>query len=133
MLPLRGGVRMTAEIAILNKSAVALAADSAVTIAAGSKEEKIFDTADKLFELSDRDPIGIMIYNVTRFVEIPLQILVKKFRRGCPSCQNVSDCATCFLQFLDEFGKNSSDSVKDNAIIAMAAPIIRQINNQFQS
>jgi len=56
MLPLRGGVRMTAEIAILNKSAVALAADSAVTIAVGSKEEKIFDTADKLFELSDRDP-----------------------------------------------------------------------------
>lgn len=124
---------MTAEIAILNKSAVALAADSAVTIAAGSKEEKIFDTADKLFELSDRDPIGIMIYNVTSFVEIPLQILVKKFRRGCPSCQNVSECATCFLRFLDEFGKHSPDSVKDNAIRAMASHVIWQINYQFQS
>ena len=42
---------MTAEVAILNKSAVALAADSAVTISAGTKQEKIFDTADKLFEL----------------------------------------------------------------------------------
>ncbi len=133
MLPLRGGVRMTAEIAILNKSAVALAADSAVTIAAGRKEEKIFDTADKLFELSDRDSIGIMIYNVTSFVEIPLQILIKKFRRECPSCLNVSECATYFLRYLDEFGKSSPDSVKDNAIIAMAAPIIRQINDQFQS
>jgi len=74
-----------------------------------------------------------MIYNVTSFVEIPLQILVKKFRRACPSCQNVSECATCFLRYLDEVGKDSSDSVKDNAIIAMVAPIIRQINNQFQS
>jgi hypothetical protein len=133
MLPLRGGVRMTAEIAILNKSAVALAADSAVTIAAGSKEEKIFDTADKLFELSDRDPIGIMIYNVTSFVEVPLQILVKKFRRECPSCLNVSECATCFLRYLDEFGKNSSDTVKDYAIRAMASPVVWQINNAFQS
>ena len=124
---------MTAEIAILNKSAVALATDSAVTIAAVSKEEKIFDTADKLFELSDRDPIGIMIYNVTSFVEIPLQILVKKFRRECQSCPKVSDVATCFLRHLDDFGKQSPGSVKDNAIRAIAAPVISQINDAFQS
>jgi hypothetical protein len=41
MLPLRGRVRMTAEIAILNKSAVALAADSAVTIDALAKHVEI--------------------------------------------------------------------------------------------
>jgi hypothetical protein len=41
MLPLRGRVRMTAEIAILNKSAVALAANSAVTIDALAKHVEI--------------------------------------------------------------------------------------------
>lgn len=54
---------MTAEIAILNKDAIALAADSAVTISAGDKEEKTYDSADKLFELCRHNPIGVMIYN----------------------------------------------------------------------
>ncbi len=39
---------MTAEVAVMNTMAVALAADSAVTIGKG----KIYNTANKLFELS---------------------------------------------------------------------------------
>lgn len=70
---------MTAEIAILNKSAVAVAADSAVTISAGDSQEKIFDSADKLFELCDNNPIGIMLYNGMDFMGTPLAILVKDF------------------------------------------------------
>ncbi len=46
---------MTTEIALLNKSAVALAADSAVTIATRSggshRVTKIYAEANKLFEL----------------------------------------------------------------------------------
>ncbi|WP_353642930.1 hypothetical protein [Mesorhizobium sp. WSM2239] len=53
---------MTAEIAILNKTAVALATDSAVTISAGLDHQKIYDTADKLFDLGGATPIGLMIY-----------------------------------------------------------------------
>ena len=52
---------MTAEIAIMNKSAVALAADSAVTYRAGH-EQKVFDTMNKLFALSKYRPVGIMVY-----------------------------------------------------------------------
>src|SRR5688500_10039583 len=43
---------ITAEVAILNKSAVALAADSAVTIGGGSGNPKIFNTVNKVFTLS---------------------------------------------------------------------------------
>ena len=39
---------MTSEIAILNKSAVALAADSAVTITLGDSTTKIYNTANKI-------------------------------------------------------------------------------------
>jgi hypothetical protein len=74
---------MTAEIAVLNKTAVALAADSAMTISAGRKQEKIFDTADKLFELSTSDPIGIMIYNGMSYMGIPLPVLIRDFRSSC--------------------------------------------------
>jgi hypothetical protein len=50
---------MTAEVAILNKSGIALAADSAVTLGVG----KTYNTADKLFALSKYHPVGIMIYS----------------------------------------------------------------------
>jgi hypothetical protein len=53
---------MTAEIAILNWPAVTLAADSAMTLNIGGAEE-IYTSADKILWLSERDPIGIMVYN----------------------------------------------------------------------
>jgi hypothetical protein len=51
---------MTAEIAILNKNGVALAADSKVTIGT-TGQEKTFDTVNKLFTLSKVHPVGLMI------------------------------------------------------------------------
>ncbi len=61
-----GGPRMTAEVAVINRGGVALAADSAVTIDRGGTV-KIFQTENKLFELSETKPIGLMIYNNTDF------------------------------------------------------------------
>jgi hypothetical protein len=115
---------MTAEIAILNKTAVALAADSAVTISAGSKEEKIFDSADKLFELSDQNPIGIMIYNGMSFMEAPLPSLIREFRTTCAGVDKIEEAATKFLTFLDRFGRTASQRVKDDAIRSIVIPII---------
>jgi ATP-dependent protease HslVU (ClpYQ) peptidase subunit len=50
---------MTAELSILNKSGVVIAADSAVTI---GRNNKVFNSATKLFKLSETQPIGLMIY-----------------------------------------------------------------------
>jgi hypothetical protein len=50
---------MTAEIAIINKNAVALAADSAVTLR-DPQSPKIYNTANKVFMLSKFHPVGIM-------------------------------------------------------------------------
>jgi hypothetical protein len=52
---------MTAEVAILNREAVALAADSAVTLSSETGQ-KIFTSANKIFSLSDADPVAVMIY-----------------------------------------------------------------------
>ena len=58
---------MTAEVAVINKSAVAIAADSAVTTeltdSSGRQHDKIFNTANKVFALSKYAPVGIMVYN----------------------------------------------------------------------
>lgn len=54
---------MTAEIAIMNKSAVALAADTVVTIGSAGGIGKTFDTVNKIFTISKVFPVGVMISN----------------------------------------------------------------------
>ncbi|WP_207382391.1 hypothetical protein [Nitrobacter sp. Nb-311A] len=131
--PLRGGVKMTAEIAILNKSAIALAADSAVTIGTSDQEDKTYDSADKLFELCRHDPIGIMVYNGLSFAEAPLQSLIKRFRNECGRFDSVKEAAFQFLRHLNDFGVSSPDRVKDDGIRRLAMPIIDQIFKRFQA
>ena len=113
---------MTAEIAILNKSAVAIAADSAVTISAGNSQEKIFDSADKLFELSDQNPIGIMIYNTMDFMGTPLGVLVKDFRSKCNNFETVRQAGEAFLAFLQEEGKSAPNTTKRAALVSVIKP-----------
>ena len=52
---------MTAEVAVMNKQAIALAADSAVTFPQ-EMGRKIFPSASKIFTLSKYEPVGVMIY-----------------------------------------------------------------------
>ena len=72
---------MTAEIAIMNKNAIALATDSAVTMS-GSSNQKIFTSANKLFALSKYHPIGIMIYGNAIFMEVPWETIIKIYRNN---------------------------------------------------
>ena len=74
------GVIVTAEVAILNKLGIALAADSAVTISEGTDSRKVFNTADKLFQLSRKQSIACMVFSNLQFMQAPLQVLVKEFR-----------------------------------------------------
>ena len=68
---------MTAEVALLNKTAVALAADSAMTLAGPGKTYP----AQKLFALTKHHPVGVMVYNNAEFMGIPWETLIKMYRR----------------------------------------------------
>jgi hypothetical protein len=72
---------MAAEIVILNKNAVALAADSAVTLR-DPNTSKIYNTANKLFMLSKFEPVGIMIFGAAEFMAVPLETML---RAGFPA------------------------------------------------
>ena len=53
---------MTAEVAVLNREAVAIAADSAVTLTSPERDgQKIYNTANKIFILSETEPLAVMI------------------------------------------------------------------------
>jgi hypothetical protein len=70
---------MTAEVGVMNRLGVALAADSAVSI--GYDAGKIWTSADKLFQLTHAAPVGVMIYGNADFVGIPWETIVKEYRR----------------------------------------------------
>ncbi len=123
---------MTAEIAILNKTAVALATDSAVTISAGQTEAKIFDSGDKLFELCDDNPIGVMIYNNLQFAEIPLPVMIKEFRAHCRSVARVPEAAEQFLKYLNDMGVQSSKRIQDQNMLGIVDPILQRMRDRAQ-
>ena len=70
---------MTAQVGIFNKKGIALATDSAITVTVGGKE-KVFNTAEKLFELTPCAPVGIMTYNNAEFMSVPCEVLIKQYR-----------------------------------------------------
>ena len=66
---------MTAVVGILNKQAVAIAADSAVTVT-GANGRKIFNRANKVFALSKLHPSGIGCSKTKERNSPPKRILV---------------------------------------------------------
>ncbi|WP_428700144.1 hypothetical protein [Stappia sp.] len=88
---------MTAEIAILNMSAACLAADSAVTIGVG-ENKKVYNSVNKIFELSKKHPVAIMIYGNINFMNLPLEVLIKEFRKKIPD-----DGYNSLVEYADKF------------------------------
>jgi hypothetical protein len=90
---------MTAEVVILNRTGVALAADSAVTIG----DSKVYNTVNKLFPLSKYHPIGVMIYGNAEYMTIPWETVIKSYREelGDKSFPTVKDYGHDFVRFLD--------------------------------
>lgn len=101
---------MTAEMAILNKVAVALAADSAVTIRVpagdGRFREKVYQT-DKVFTLSKYAPVGIMVYADAQFLGIPWSTIIKMYREhlGERKFPYLHDYVRHFVEYVGSFAK----------------------------
>lgn len=94
---------MTAIVGVLNKQAIAIAADSAVTVGAGVK---VYDKANKIFTLSKHHPVGVAIYSSTSFNScIPWEIIIKMFRKkiGKDEYETIKAYADDFISYLKDF------------------------------
>ena len=111
---------MTAEIAIMNANAIALAADSAVTINTitkdGFENQKIFTSANKLFDLSINHPVGIMIYGNASFMGLPWETIIKVYRMeiGDKKYDTLEEYADSFIKFLS--GENTKRKLFPNEV-----------------
>jgi hypothetical protein len=97
---------MTAEIALLNSEAVAIAADSAATVRDESGQ-KIFSSANKIFALSRYHPVGIMIYGNATFMSVPWETIIKSYRShlGQKEFKNLTQYSTHFFNYLKNENK----------------------------
>ena len=103
---------MTALVGILNKRAAVIAADSAMTATRGGTT-KIYNTANKIFRLSNTKPVGVMIYDSSQYMNTPWDVLFKLYRdkRSDRSFDTLKEYADDFLTFLkNEKHCNNSES-----------------------
>lgn len=88
---------MSAVVGILNKQAIAIAADSAVSV-----NGKIFNRALKIFTLSRYEPVGIMIYSAGSFIGTPWETIIKIYRDQLKETHfnKVDEYAQNFIDFI---------------------------------
>ena len=105
---------MTSEIAILNKSAIALAADSAGTVSGGLiNGVKINNSVNKLFALSKYQPVAIMVYGSSELMEVPWETIIKSYKSklGNFYFKTLKEYYDDFIDFLEN--RFFTDSIKN--------------------
>lgn len=130
---------MTAEIAILNREAVALAADSAVTVT-GSRGQKIFTSANKIFALSASRPVGVMIYGDAEILRVPWETIIKLYRSqlGDTSFARLEQYADDFLRFIAEppsrfFPGSAQEEYVGKAFVAYLEELVIDVDERVES
>ncbi len=106
---------MTAEIVIMNKEAIAIAADSAVTMIEEGGQ-KIKTSANKVFTLSKYHPVGIMVYGGAIFMGIPWETIIKIYRNklGKKRFDTLNEYTEDFIKFLDNGNPLFPSSLQDD-------------------
>lgn len=132
---------MTAEIAILNKEAIAMAADSAVTMTE-KDGQKIFTSANKLFALSNYHPVGIMVYGNANFMHTPWETIINIYRKklGKKEFNKLENYSEDFLNFLDNEKGIFSKELQENSMYSkiydymgfIKRTILKKIDSQIE-
>ena len=90
---------MSAGICVMNKNAISMAADSAVTIGA---HMAIHNSANKLFSLSKVAPVGMIMYANGMLMNVPMEIIIKEYKKrlGDRTFVHLNDYVEDFLRFI---------------------------------
>jgi hypothetical protein len=97
---------MTSEIAVMNRQAAVLAADSAGTVTAwvnGREEKRYFKGENKIFQCSDHHPVGLMTFGNADLQRILWELIIKSFRHdlGDKTFNDISDYAIELFNFIN--------------------------------
>ena len=122
---------MSAVVGILNTQAIAIAADSAVSI-----NGKIYNRALKIFTLSKYHPVGVMIYSSATFMQTPWETIIKMYRARLKdkSFDTLKDYVDDFKTYIhgQDFFKNENLQ-KDYLLSSLLYPLYINIYNRAES
>lgn len=112
---------MTSIVGVLNKRAVAIAADSAVTV---GNTHKVMNTGNKLFSLTKYAPVGIAIYGNASLMDTPWEVIIKCYRKHIKKEK---------YRYLKDYVDNFLNFLRDHEFFA--SPLIqhRFLYNQMES
>ena len=124
---------MTSEVVLMNRQAVAMAADSAVTIS-GDQYLKTYQSVDKLFPLVDGQPVAVMIYNNAEIMSTPWETVISLYReqsRG-RSLDTVAAYAEDFMEFLSGNPDLFPPEHQDTEYFKVVAVVFTVIAEEFE-
>lgn len=124
---------MTAEIVIMNKRGLSLAADSAIT-SGEDGVRKVYNSANKLFSLSKNHPVGIMVYGSASFMEVPWEIIIKTFSDELrdEKFMNLTDYMNHFLEFIKEEKKYNHQEVEEIIVYRLFFDSLKEIVKEVE-
>ena len=113
---------MTCEIAIMNRRGIALAADSAVTLASG---DKVYYSAEKLFPLAGSAPVAIMMYGSDALMGVPWEIVIASYSNqlGDRRFGTLRDYADDFIEFIERANDIFPEEVQTGRFLFQAREI----------
>ncbi|MEM8988251.1 MAG: hypothetical protein AAGC95_16165 [Pseudomonadota bacterium] len=123
---------MTSEVVLMNRQTVAMAADSAVTIS-GAGYLKTYNSADKLFQLVEGQPVAVMIYNNAEIMNVPWETVISLYRdhsNGRP-LDTIDAYAKDFMNFLSGNPDLFPAEHQDTEYFKMVAVIFSYIAHEF--
>lgn len=107
---------MTAEIVVMNRYGVSMAADSAITL--GPRLE-YYNNHNKLFALSKVAPVGVMFYEVADLCGVPWEVLFKEYKTklGAKTFPNLKDYLDDLISFITNISKDFPEEVKNQYVL----------------
>ncbi|QTM98369.1 hypothetical protein ERJ70_02975 [Sediminibacillus dalangtanensis] len=119
---------MTAEVTIMNKLGMSLAADSAVT-SGREGVQKVYNSANKLFSLSRHHSIGFMVYGAASFMEVPWEVIIKSYRAELKdrTFDDVSDYFADFISFLNRDDRFKAEDIEEIIIHRTFSDLLKRI------
>ena len=125
---------MTAIVGILNKKAAVMAADSALTIINGDKP-RIYNNTTKIFKLSNKYPVGVMLFNSLEFMGVPLDVLIKLYRkqRGDKPFPTLQGYVDNFIDFLSKEPRLKDDKMQDRYLCSEIVTYYKNVKESASS
>ncbi|WP_371069213.1 hypothetical protein [Sediminibacillus sp. JSM 1682029] len=119
---------MTAEVTIMNKLGMSMAADSAVT-SGRDGVQKVYNSANKLFSLSRHHSIGFMVYGAASFMEVPWEVIIKSYRSELQdrTFEEVGDYFADFISFLNRDDRFKAEEIEEIIIHRTFSDLLKRI------